>query len=97
MFKKEEEKIDTVLHKLMQTNIRLSNGMQQNSIEHVWEKALGPTIAKYTSKFFIRNGILTVHISSASLRNELIYEKEKIISKLNKELEYKEINEVIIK
>lgn len=97
MFKNEEEKIDAVMHKLMKRNNRLSEGMHQNSIEMVWEEVLGKTIAKYTRKINLFRGVLTVYISSAALRNELIYEKENLRNKLNAKMNYKEIKEVLIK
>lgn len=97
MFKNEEQKINSVLQKLMKTHTHLSDGMQQNSIEMIWEKVLGKTIAKYTNKLFLRKGTLTVNITSASLRNELQFEKEKILDKLNKELEYQSIKEIKIR
>ncbi len=96
MFKQEEEKIDKVMKKLMASNQRLSDGLDQSSIASVWADVLGATIDKYTSGIHLRKGNLSVKISSAALKNELIYEKEKLIEKLNARLGAEKIRSINI-
>ncbi len=65
-------------------------------IEDVWEKIMGKTIARYTDKLQIFGPKLVITTSVAPLKQELIYQKENIIQRVNEALGQKVINEVII-
>ncbi|MEO9211140.1 MAG: DUF721 domain-containing protein [Ginsengibacter sp.] len=75
---------------------RLKTGFQALQIEDVWEKIMGKTIANYTDKIQISHSTLFIHTSVAPLKNELIYQKEKIIERVNEALGEKVINEVVV-
>ena len=49
-----------------------------------WPEVLGPTIARYTGKLEIRDGVLYVHIKSAPLRQELFNCRFNLVDKLQK-------------
>ena len=76
---------------------RLKGNIQALQIEDVWEKIMGKTIAKYTDKIQIINQTLFIHSSVAPLKNELLYQKDKIIELVNEALGEKVIKEVVIK
>ena len=76
---------------------KLKTGVQAMQIEDVWEKIMGKTVAKYTDKLQIVGTTLFVSTMVAPLKNELLYQKEKIIELVNKELGEKVIKEVVIK
>jgi hypothetical protein len=76
---------------------RLKTGIQAVQIGEVWEKIMGKTVAKYTDKIQIIGTTLFVTTSVAPLRNELIYQKEKIIEQVNEALGDKVIKEVVVK
>ena len=76
---------------------RLKSGIQALRIEEIWEKIMGKTIAKYTDKIQIINNTLYITSSVAPLKNELLYQKENIIKRINEALGEKLIKEVIIK
>lgn len=76
---------------------RLKTGMQAVQIEEVWEKIMGKTVAKYTDKLQIIGSTLFITTSVAPLKNELLYQKEKIIQMVNEALGEKTIKEVVIK
>ena len=76
---------------------KLKTGLQAMQIEDVWEKIMGKTVAKYTDKLQIVGATLFVSTVVAPLKNELLYQKEKIIELVNKELGEKVIKEVVIK
>ena len=76
---------------------KLKTGVQAMQIEDVWEKIMGKTVAKYTDKLQIVGATLFVSTVVAPLKNELLYQKEKIIELVNKELGEKVIKEVVIK
>jgi hypothetical protein len=76
---------------------RLKGGMQALQITDVWENIMGKTIAKYTDKIEIINGTLFIHSQVAPLKNELLYQKEKIIERVNEALGEQVVKEVVIR
>lgn len=76
---------------------RLKSGIQAFQIEQVWETIMGKTIAKYTDKIEIVGATLFISSSVAPLKNELLYQKELIIQKVNEALGEKLINKIVIK
>jgi hypothetical protein len=76
---------------------RLKSGIQALRIEEIWEQVMGKTIAKYTDKIQIINHTLYITSSVAPLKNELLYQKEKIIERVNDALGEKLVRDVVIK
>ncbi|MEI9934812.1 MAG: DUF721 domain-containing protein [Ferruginibacter sp.] len=76
---------------------RLKGSIQALQIEDVWEKIMGKTIARYTEKIQIINQTLFISTSVAPLKNELLFQKDKIIERVNEALGEKTIKEVVIK
>ncbi len=76
---------------------RLKSGIQALRIEDIWEEIMGKTIAKYTDKIQVINHTLYITSSVAPLKNELLYQKEKIIERINEALGEKLVREVVIK
>jgi len=76
---------------------RLKGDIQALQIEDIWEKIMGKTIAKYTDKIQIIKGTLFISSQVAPLKNELLFQKEKIIERVNEALGEKVIKEVVIK
>lgn len=75
----------------------LKGNIQALQIENVWEQIMGKTIAKYTDKIQIINSTLFISSSVAPLKNELLYQKEKIIERVNEAMGENIIKEVVIK
>ena len=76
---------------------RLKGGIQALQIEDIWENIMGKTIAKYTDKIQIINQTLFISTQVGPLKNELLYQKDKIIERVNESLGEKVIKEVVIK
>jgi hypothetical protein len=76
---------------------KLKSGLRAVQIESVWEEVMGKTIARYTDKIQIINNTLFVYTSVGALKHELIYQKPKIIERVNEALHEKVITEVIVK
>jgi hypothetical protein len=76
---------------------KLKGSMQAFQIEDAWEKIMGKTIARYTDKIQINGNTLYISTSVAPLKQELLYQKEKIIERVNEALGEKVVKEVVIK
>jgi predicted nucleic acid-binding Zn ribbon protein len=76
---------------------RLKSGIQALRIEDVWEEIMGKTIAKYTDKIQLINHTLHITSAVAPLKNELLYQKDKIIERINEALGENTVKEVVVK
>ena len=82
--------------KLLINKSRIRNGIRAVQIEEIWEKLMGKTIAKYTDKIEIVNQTLFIKTNVGPLKNELIYNKQKIIDTINEAFGEKVISSVVI-
>ena len=78
-------------------NSRLKGAVQALQIGDVWEQIMGKTIARYTDKIQIHGHTLYIDTSVAPLRQELLYQKDNIIQRVNEALGEPVIKEVVIK
>lgn len=62
---------------------RIKGEIQALQIEEVWEEVMGKTVARYTEKLQIYGNKLVITTPVAPLRQELVYQKEKIIQRVN--------------
>jgi predicted nucleic acid-binding Zn ribbon protein len=76
---------------------QLKGSIQALQIEEVWEQIMGKTVARYTDKITIHGQTLYVSTTVAALRQELLYQKDNIIQRVNEALGEKVIREVVIK
>jgi predicted nucleic acid-binding Zn ribbon protein len=76
---------------------QLKGSIQAMQIEEVWEQIMGKTVARYTDKIQIHGHTLYVNTAIAPLRQELIYQKDKILQRVNEALGENVIKEVVIK
>jgi hypothetical protein len=75
---------------------RIKSGIQALQIEDVWEQIMGKTVARYTDKLQIINDTLFIVTQVAPLRHELIFQKEKIIQRVNEALGQKVISKIVV-
>jgi predicted nucleic acid-binding Zn ribbon protein len=75
---------------------KIKNSIQTFRIEEVWEQVMGKTIARYTDSLKLVNKTLIVTTNVGPLKNELIYQKEKIKLRINEALEEKVIEDIVI-
>jgi hypothetical protein len=78
-------------------NSKYKTYIQAIQIEELWEQMMGKTVAKYTEKIQIIGQTLYISTSVAPLRNELLYQKDTIIQRVNEVLGDHTIKEVVIK
>jgi hypothetical protein len=75
---------------------RIKGGIQSLQIEEVWEQIMGKTIARYTDKIQIINDTLIITTQVAPLKPELIFQKEKIIQRINEAMGSKVITRLVV-
>ena len=75
---------------------RIKGDIQALQIEDVWEQIMGKTIARYTDKLRIINDTLFITTQVAPLKQELIFQKEKIVQRVNEALGQKVISKIVV-
>lgn len=75
---------------------RIKGDIQAMQINELWEQIMGKTIARYTENLKVINKTLFITTNVAPLKQELIYQKEKIKLRVNEALGEKLIEEVVI-
>jgi len=88
-FKKMSEILNDIVS---QKHIRI--GIDKIKIQEAWKTVMGKNIGKYTSNVSYRKGVLSVKLKSSVLKEELFFEKEKVIKLLNKNLGKNYIQEI---
>jgi predicted nucleic acid-binding Zn ribbon protein len=74
--------------------LRIKQPFNESYLLQHWEDIMGASIAKRTSKIFIKNKKLYVYLNSAPLKQELNMAKLKVVELLNKEVGDKVIEDV---
>tara|TARA_B100000674_G_scaffold454160_1_gene426899 strand:+ start:1058 stop:1351 length:294 start_codon:yes stop_codon:yes gene_type:complete len=72
-------------------------GIDNLRVQEAWVKTMGENIQKYTYNVKFKNGKLYIKLKSSVLKEELIFEKIKVIKLINQELGKEYIKELIIK
>ena len=75
-------------------NNNLETGVKQNNALLIWDSVVGKKIGKNTTPDKVEHGVLIVKVKSSTWRQELLFEKQKILNKLNRELGKKTIREI---
>ena len=65
-------------------SMKLASGLNTQRIFTAWDECSGA--APYTLKRFFRSGTLYVTVSSSVIRNQLLFQKEALIEKMNARL-----------
>ena len=75
----------------------LKKGLNKEKVSQLWSKLMGENIDRYTDKIIVKNKTVTIYLSSAPLREELTYGKDKIIKLINEETDVKLIEKIIFR
>jgi predicted nucleic acid-binding Zn ribbon protein len=62
-----------------------------------WEEVVGKAISSRTSRVYIRDNVLFVHLSSSVARNELMMLKEALREKLNERSGREVIKDIVLR
>lgn len=91
-----EGSIGDVLKEFIEKN-KLQAGMDKINVEEAWKSLMGNGVNSYTKEVVLKGTTLYVSLTSAVLREELSYGKQKIIKMINEELRKEVIKDVILR
>lgn len=88
--------IEDVLKQIMQAN-KLQTGMDKIDVRDAWRNLMGNGVNTYTREIMLKGTTLYVELTSAVLREELSYGKEKIVRMINEELKREVVKDVVLR
>jgi hypothetical protein len=91
-----ESSISEVLQQFIQVN-KLESGMDKIDVEQAWKSLMGNGVNSYTQEVILKGTTLYVKLTSAVLREELSYGKQKIIVMLNEELRKEIVKDLVLR
>ena len=60
-----------------------STKVLEQRASYMWIEVVGPGINRYTTRRYVKDGVLHVFISSAPLKNELSYHRRELVDQIN--------------
>lgn len=76
---------------------RLEKPLKERQLVQSWETLLGRSVARSTSKIYLKDGRLFVHLNSSVVKNELYMLQDEIIKKLNEAAGEKLVKEIVLR
>ena len=71
-------------------------GIDNLRVQEAWVKTMGENIQKYTYSVKFKRGILYIKLKSSVLKEELIFEKNKVIKLINTELGKEYVKDLVL-
>ena len=96
MKRTEAKNIGQIINDLLKKE-NLDVALDEHRACALWPEIVGDGINRYTIRRYVKDGVMTVHLSSASLANELMLKRGSIIARINEALGREIIHEIIFK
>lgn len=85
MKRNDAEQIGNMIRKFFRQN-GLESPLNEYRLVDAWKDVVGATFVKYTSNLYIKNQILYVHLTSATVRQELMMGRDILVRRLNEKV-----------
>ncbi len=92
----EENSIADVLKQFIVQN-KLESGIDVVNVREAWQNVMGNGVNNYTTEIQLKGSMLYVALSSAVLREELSYGKDKIIKMINEEVQKELVTHLVLR
>jgi len=96
MKRTEAQNVGQIIKDLLRKE-NLDVALDEHRASALWPQIVGDGINRYTIRRYVKDGVMTVHLSSASLANELMLNRASIIQRINEALGRDIIREIIFK
>ena len=77
--------------------MHLEGKLSEIGVINSWEETVGKAIASRTSKIYIRDKVLFVHLSSSVVRTELLMLRQALVDKINEKAGTEVIREIVLR
>lgn len=85
--------IRQIIDRVMDTSAR-SDEMLAMRASYLWADIVGPGVNRFTSRRYVKDGVLHVYITSGPLKSELSFRREALIEEINRILGRPVIREI---
>lgn len=96
MKRTEAKNIGQIINDLLKQE-NLDVALDEHRASALWPEIVGNGINRYTIRRYVKDGVMTVYLSSASLANELMLSRDSLIQRINEALGRDIIHEIIFK
>ncbi|MGM9803728.1 MAG: DUF721 domain-containing protein [Muribaculaceae bacterium] len=96
MKRSEAKPIGEIIKNFIQAE-NLTQEMNEQRASYVWPDVVGFGVNSYTISRSVSNGVMTVHLSSAALRNDLMMNRSVLIERINEAVGAPVIKEIVFK
>ena len=79
------------------SEMNLGDKLAETSLINSWEEIVGKVISSRTSKIYVKDNVLHVHLTSSVVRNELMMLRESLRNKLNEKAGKDIIKDIILR
>jgi predicted nucleic acid-binding Zn ribbon protein len=79
------------------TEMNLGQKLGETAVINSWEEIVGRAISSRTSKIYIKDHVLYIHLSSSVVRNELMMLRESLRDKLNEKAGTEVIRDIVLR
>ena len=93
---KNNQRISDIIKKLTAKS-DIKDKLEKLDILDYWHDTIGQNLTKYIINEYVKNDVLFVKLKSSVVRNELTYNKSKIIEKVNSIAGKKVIKDIFLK
>lgn len=77
--------------------LNIGEKLNEASIINSWEETVGKAISSRTSKIYIKDHILFVHLNSSVVRNELLMLRQALKEKINGKIGEEVIKDIVFR
>jgi predicted nucleic acid-binding Zn ribbon protein len=77
--------------------MKIGGKLSEVSVINSWEEIVGKAISSRTTKIYIKDHVLFVHLSSSVVRNELLMLREALKEQLNKKAGSEVIKDIVLR
>jgi hypothetical protein len=84
-----------ILHQYIET-MKLTAKLRETNLIMHWDKFVGTSMAKATTKLYITQGVLYVGLNSAIAKHELLMIKDALLSRIKSEFNGELIHNIVI-
>ncbi len=74
----------------------LQTKLNETKLIGAWEEVTGKLISRHTNQMYVKDRTLFVKVDSAALREELTYQRSKLVKKLNSAAGFEVIEDIKI-
>ena len=96
MKRAEAETVGDIITRLLKAE-NLEQKFDEQRVAAMWKDVVGQGINRYTVNRSVRNGVLYVTISSAPLRNELMMNRSRLVSRINDFIGHEVIHDIVFR